>query len=105
MQGENIEAFSLCGSLSLPALEDPNDHKQVTEPRFSKLDDEHLMAQLHSVPMPTTTSISGALESQVTTMHRLAQTACINNPRSNQPRLPTCSMLLLLSCQVVSDCL
>ena len=72
MQGENIEALSLYGSLSLCALEDPIDHKQVTEPRFSRLDDKHHMAQLHSVPMPTTTSISGALESQVTTMHRLA---------------------------------
>ena len=68
MQGENIEALSLYGSLSLCALEDPIDHKQVTEPRFSRLDDKHHMAQLHSVPMPTTTSISGALESQVTTM-------------------------------------
>ena len=72
MQGENIEALSLCGSLSLPALEDPNGHKQVTEPGFSKLDDEHLMARLRSVPVLTTTSISGVLESQVTTMHRLA---------------------------------
>ena len=105
MQGENTEALSLYGSLSLPALEDPNNHKQVTEPGVSRLDDKHHMAQLRSVPMPTTTSISGALESQVTTIHRLAQTIRINNPSSNQPRLPACSLLLLLSCQVVSDCL
>lgn len=104
MQGGNIEALSLCGLLALPAFENPNDHKQVTEPGFAKVHDEHHVAQWCLVPMPTATSISGALESQVTTMHRLAQTTRINNPSSNQPRLPACSMLLLLSCLVVSDC-
>lgn len=45
MQGGNTEALSLCGSLALPALENPNDHKQVTEPGFAKVHDEHHVAQ------------------------------------------------------------
>ena len=45
MQGGNIEALSLCGSLALPALENLNDHRQVTEPGFAKVHDEHHMAQ------------------------------------------------------------